>query len=589
MGMISEAKARHSLAEVARRTGIPVPEGATGDVKVQCPMPYPDTDGEVPPANAKRAMLLHLDDGMWYCFACAGRGMPATGDVIQWVQNLESCSVPDAVAKLDSGSAIKNHWPPHPSGHPPHHVPVSRRNSSEAPDLERTSRERVLEVIDISWRYYSGGRRHTKGGEYLDGRGIDVSVLEDHTGRPEIGHTPEDPRAFLMHMVDRDVTDDELVDAGLVYRWPSGGVTAFFRNRCLIPCRNDDGNVVGYFGRDVSGKRIHDKYVNPSRTLVYTKSINMYRPLPWPITPHGQVIVVEGTLDALAISISAIKERVQDTFCPVTQSGKSLSDVQLDKVLAKTPKPPVVAFDGDDAGRAANITLARRIIERGRECVVTDLPDGMDSVEYLGEYGAEGLAAWTRWGALKADGESIRPVYGPAFVVSQTWRTEFAKAMEASEDDNVDWAELLAKVEEKGVRMRAQLPASAHVRYDTQAAKVLAPNVAFEAVRFVKEQLDESLDEVESTDPAVAARARATAVADRSRKWLSRFPKADIAKVEPVLSAELVRAAGDDPEMAALLPEAVENFSKKPRQAHQLTEMGHWEPPLIEPPEAIGM
>lgn len=255
-----------------------------------------------------------------------------------------------------------------------------------------------------------------------------------------------------------------------------------------------------------------------------------------------------------------------------------------------SPKATVVAFDGDDAGRAANATVARRITERGRECVVTDLPTTQDPAEYLTEHGPEGLAAWTRFGALNADGSNPRPVYGPAFVVNQTWRVESAKALEASKDGDVDWDEVLAKTECEGVLMRAYLPASAHARYDTQVAKALAPHVAFESVRFAEYQLgDESNGQVERTEPSVAPKTRATGVADRSWRWLSRFPKANPAQVEPVLLAELVRAAGDDPDMAALLPKAVENFGMKPHHIDRMTEMGGWEPPLIEPPEAIGM
>src|SRR5208282_651105 len=41
-----------------------------------------------------------------------------------------------------------------------------------------------------------------------------------------------------------------------------------------------------------------------------------------------QVVVVEGTLDALSIAVAAIKARRAAEFCPGTQSGRELSEAQ---------------------------------------------------------------------------------------------------------------------------------------------------------------------------------------------------------------------------------------------------------------------
>jgi len=584
MGKYDRPKARHSLAEVARRTGIEVQEGAT-EATVHCPFP---TRLAAPSGKRHRQMKLRLESNTWYCYSCEAHGRRQTGDVVQWVMYTETVSDDTAIRILDSGRTLTNHdgqSNPAVGTFNPRRRAVSS-GTSEHSDLERTSRERVLEVLNAAWGYYAGGG-HDKGVAYLADRQIDVPVLESHTGRPEVGHTPKDSRSFIKQMHEASISDDELVDAGLVYRSPNG-VFPVYRTRVIVPCRAGDGNVVGLFGRDVTGDA-DAKYVNLRKTMVYTKSINLYQPLPAPSDEHGQVVIVEGTLDAIAISVAAIQQQVPPMFCPVTQSGKTLSDAQLGQVFAMSPKAPVVAFDGDKAGRLANVTVARRITERGRECVVTDLPNTQDPAEYLAEHGPEGLAAWTRFGALNADGSTTRPVYGPAFVLDQTWRTEVAKALKASEDGDVDWAEVLAKTEYEGFRMRAYLPVSTHARYDTQVSKALAPHVAFESVRLIEHQMGgERNDKVEWTDPSVAPKARATGVAKRSQMWLFRFPKADPARVEPVLVAELVRAAGDDPDMAALLPQATPLLAQHPAKADQLAEMGHWEPPFIELPEAIG-
>ena len=59
----------------------------------------------------------------------------------------------------------------------------------------------------------------------------------------------------------------------------------------------------------------------------------------------------KGTLDVTAVAIAAIRSGQVDRYCPVTQSGRELSKFQLLRILAVHPSAPVLAFDGDLAGR----------------------------------------------------------------------------------------------------------------------------------------------------------------------------------------------------------------------------------------------
>src|SRR5262249_9358290 len=143
----------------------------------------------------------------------------------------------------------------------------------------------------------------------------------------------------------RGFTDDELLDAGLgSRRLGETTVTDFYRQRVVIPLRRTDRQSAGFIGRNVGDSR-YPKYKNPPRTHLYDKSINLYQPLPAPAVRDGQVVIVEGTLDAMAIAVAAIQCGLSDRYCPLTQSGRELSARQLDHVLALHPMPPVVAFD----------------------------------------------------------------------------------------------------------------------------------------------------------------------------------------------------------------------------------------------------
>ena len=383
--LIGHAKQRHRLADLASRTGISLTTTA-GTVTVRCPLPSHGHPDRTP------SMRLYLDDGHYYCFGCGARG-----DVIQWVRDAQGTGVMDAIRHLDSGASIANAW----AG-----VPTESRwsgpsasgdaaRTAELPHPERTSAERVRAALQEGWEYYTFRRHHDRGAAYLARRGIDIAVLESHTRRAEVGHTPDRSDGLVPAMRACGFSNDELVDAGLAYR-RSGDSTAtdFFRERVLIPIRAADGSICGLIGRNVGDPR-WPKYKNPPHTHAYDKSVNLYQPLPAPQRRGGRVIVVEGTLDALAIAVSAIRRGRTHHFCPITQSGKELSGSQIETAFRLHPGPLLISFDGDAAGRDSNRRLAAAIRSRGRTASVIDLPDGTDPASWLTRFGP---AALDRWG-----------------------------------------------------------------------------------------------------------------------------------------------------------------------------------------------
>jgi DNA primase len=75
----------------------------------------------------------------------------------------------------------------------------------------------------------------------------------------------------------------------------------------------------------------------------------------------------------------------------------TVSPLQARTVLALHPKPPVIALDGDQAGReGTDRWLAALCVEHGRTAVVTRLPDGLDPAEWLQHQGVRGLRAFDR-------------------------------------------------------------------------------------------------------------------------------------------------------------------------------------------------
>jgi DNA primase len=134
--------------------------------------------------------------------------------------------------------------------------------------------------------------------------------------------------------------------------------------------------------------------------------VNLYRPSQHVLDSDAQVIVCEGTLDALAIAATAASVGLSAKFAPVVESGLAISDMQWDMILTIHPGSIVLCADGDEAGRRANAQWAAELAKRGRDSVITFWPDGDDPASYLAKHGPAGLASVTR-------AEANRPLDDP--------------------------------------------------------------------------------------------------------------------------------------------------------------------------------
>jgi DNA primase len=447
---------RYRLSEVARRTGFDLGRDG-GDVMVCCPI----HDDRNP------SMILHLDTDRYHCFGC-----DAGGDVIQWVRDIYRVGAVQAVKMLDAPGLL-----PLPAPAPGNTRRTIRASGAQAepPDVDRTAPERVLAALEAVWRYYSYGVLHEAGIDYLQSRGIDVAALEEEVGGSVIGRTPfKAADQFVAKMRERGFTDEELVDAGLASRLPAripGGaptIVDFYRRRFVVPVRDDQGRVIGLIGRydgDAGADKV-PKYKNPPRTVVYDKAANLYRPSTTQLDRDGQVVIVEGSLDALAIAAAAAKAGLSSKFAPVCESGIALSESQVEQVIAIHDRAPVLAADGDAAGGGANTKWAAALALKGRESAIVTWPDGEDPASWLATHSTAGLAALTRKGCLEAPPDQLRPRHSAA----QVAKTLIGHDMPLE----VAWRAALAPAE--------QMTDSARERYLSGAAKTLASVVVAAAV-----------------------------------------------------------------------------------------------------------
>ena len=396
---LDAALERHRLADVAERTGVFVAR-SIGTLSVRCPMASHGHPDRTP------SMRLYLDQDRYYCFGCGARG-----DVVQWARDSEGLSVAGAISALDSRRPLHNAWEGRVPGLPTRKAPLG---GNELPDPNRSALGRLFEALAAAWGFYSSGDRHHLGRRYLAGRGVDIDVLEALTGRAEVGHTARGRDALARELQAQGFSPDELVDAGLVRRREGRTeLVDVYRERVLFPVCSEAGQIRGLLGRNIGDPR-WPKYLNPARSAVYDKSLHLYQPLPAPVHPSGHVVVVEGAVDALAVATAAVLSGAGAYMCPVTQAGRELSAHQVAAVAALHPGRPVIALDGDAAGREGAQRMERAFMAAGRSPLRLDLPEGEDPASWLASRGTVGLLDIVRAKPSQVEGPSPATAFAPA-------------------------------------------------------------------------------------------------------------------------------------------------------------------------------
>ena len=333
----------------------------------------------------------------FHCFGC-GVG----GDVIEYVHRFTGLTFPGAVQALQSGTALHGATPSLTR-------PVQRPTRATEPT---TTPQRGHAINNLAWEFFTTPTNISAAETYLrDARGIDIGPLCTTVGgEPIAGYAPTGWHAMSRHLRHQVVTDTELLELDLAQRSRTGELIDTYRGRLIVPVLAQGGGIDGFIGRDTTGDPRAPKYRNPTRTPTFDKSTALYRPTHHGLDAGANVVVVEGVLDALAIAAAAAQSGELAMFAPVTTSGVTVSAVQARAVLGLHPQPPIIALDGDQAGReGTDRWLATLCVERGRTALVTRLPDGVDPAEWLQHQGARGLHAFDRRDDNKVASDTPHP------------------------------------------------------------------------------------------------------------------------------------------------------------------------------------
>ncbi|WP_116132013.1 DNA primase [Tropicimonas sp. IMCC34043] len=358
-GFLDELRSRLSLAQVVgrkvtwdARRSIP----GKGDMWAPCPF------------HQEKTASFHVDDrkGFYYCFGCH-----AKGDAIRFVQETENLGFMEAIELLAGEAGL----------------PMPERDPRAQETTDR--RSRLIEVTEEAVRFFRLQLKTSAAGAaraYLSGtRGLSPEAIE----RWQLGFAPADWHGLWQHLTAKGIAPDLILAAGLARPSDKGREPYdIFRNRIMFPIRDARGRAIGFGGRAMDPAD-RAKYMNSPETEIFDKGNNLFNlgPAREATGRKGTPLVVaEGYMDAIALVEAGFGGAVANL-------GTAITPAQL-QLLWRTHPEPVIALDGDEAGRRAAmrvIDTALPLVQAGQSLRFCLLPGGLDPDELIRSRGPDAM------------------------------------------------------------------------------------------------------------------------------------------------------------------------------------------------------
>jgi DNA primase len=312
MSTIDEIKARIDIVDLVSEAGVKL-RHAGKNYTGFCPF----HDNKKTPA-----FVVWPETGTWRCFGQCNEG----GDIFKFVMKRENLDFKEALNKLAARAGVE--------------VPTLTRQSPEQKEAFETLRK-LLEDAVIFYRSHLIANAEVL--NYLrEKRGLTDASIETFG----LGYSPNAWDSALSHFTGRGYSERDMLEAGLISERESGGYYDRFRNRIMIPIRDEQGRMTGFGARIVDPDDV-PKFLNSPDTAVFTKGRLLYGldRARKPIRAADQAVIVEGYMDVIALH-QAGYENV------VSPMGTALTEDQM-RLLKRFTRRIVLALDPDVAGQKA--------------------------------------------------------------------------------------------------------------------------------------------------------------------------------------------------------------------------------------------
>jgi DNA primase len=334
------------------------------------------------PFHKEKTPSLHVNPerGFFYCFGCHEKG-----DAIGFVMKTEGLGFTEAVRRLGERLGIE----------------VEERAGDGAAAAERAARRAAQDLYDVSAlaaAFFETQLREHPGArvarEELARRGLRAASPTDGVADAlqsfRVGYAPAGWDGLASHLQRHGVSPAPAEAVGLlVPRKGSAGHYDRFRNRLMFAVSDVQGRVVAFSGRVLpdpeSGQvdKETGKYVNSPESPIFRKGEVVFGLFQarQAIRQREAAVLVEGNFDVVSLHARGVRN-------VVAPLGTAFTPAQA-RLIKRFTQRVTVAFDADDAGRAAAKKAREPCREAGLDARVALLPAGKDPDELVRERGAE--------------------------------------------------------------------------------------------------------------------------------------------------------------------------------------------------------
>ena len=269
---------------------------------------------------------VNSEEGLYHCFGCK-----KSGDAISFVRELQMLDFPGAIEHLARIAGVTLRY--------------TDANEGAVRNRRKDLMGNVQEAADFYHEYLLTSPDAGAARGYLRQRGFDGDMVRQY----KVGYAPD---AWDRLSRKLKLSNKDLADSGLGKMNSRNKQMDWQRNRIVFPVFDERGDAVGFGGRILPGGE-GAKYINSQECAVYSKSRVLYG-LNWAkehIVTTNTAVICEGYTDVTGFARAGINSAV-------ATCGTALTDDHL-KLLKRFTNKIVLAFDADDAGKAA----AERVYE----------------------------------------------------------------------------------------------------------------------------------------------------------------------------------------------------------------------------------
>jgi DNA primase len=308
---------------------------------------------------------------IFHCFGCH-KG----GDVFTFVKEYENIGFTDAVRRLAERAHIVLETEQNPGAQQARHV-----------------KDTLLQIHEQITQRWQAALANDAAGQIARDYLLKRGVSEEAQKLFRLGYAPDLWDDTVNWAKGKNFELATVEQGGLIIRKDDRFYDRF-RGRLIFPICDEQGRVIGFSGRILSGDEKTAKYVNSPETPIFTKGKVFFgldkskRPL---LDAHS-AIVCEGQLDLIACFTAGVQNVVAPQGTALTNDHARILKRYVDEV--------VLCFDSDNAGQNAAVRSLDSLLASGLAVRVATVPAPHDPDSFIKEFGGEAF----RELATKAEG-----------------------------------------------------------------------------------------------------------------------------------------------------------------------------------------